>query len=391
MKRIAICCLVLVFLAVRASGYQVFEEPEEDDETVRGKRQQSGASLIDSIFNIPITAIKQTSQAAQTLSPGNAGAIESVLKIPVSTLEAVGNLIKNRQQNRYQTTPLSTTRPNRRYDVDQVNEVERRRRDEYKRRVEAQREQQRRWQEQLNRRRMDQLIQHNRRMQQQIVAEDERTHHSFYRDPFGFNALTKWVVGPHGVFNGHAGHGDGHVYQYYNPQKPLHFGGHHNQGTHRPTPTKPTIPQGSTVSTTTSTSSSTSTSFTSTSTNPPRPTHNYEVHENVDEGNNPFSWPNWFGIINVLTSATQQSYPSDDRLQNKIAPKKTKVRFDEPPLQNKIAPKDNDYFKAKYYAKARKNSSPEEELTGNEIDGNVGSGERLGLNERGARVLFPTN
>ncbi|OXU24649.1 hypothetical protein TSAR_004081 [Trichomalopsis sarcophagae] len=337
MKLIAICCLVLVFLTVRASGYQVFEEPEE---------------------------------------------------IPVSTLEAVGNLIKNRQQNRYQTTPLSTTRPNRRYDVDQVNEVERRRRDEYKRRVEAQREQQRRWQEQLNRRRMDQLIQHNRRMQQQIVAEDERTHHSFYRDPFGFNALTKWVVGPHGVFNGHAGHGDGHVYQYYNPQKPLHFGGHHNQGTHRPTPTKQSIPQGSTVSTTTSTSS---TSSTSTSTNPPRPTHNYEVHENVDEGNNPFSWPNWFGIINVLTSTTQQSYPSDDRLQNKIAPKKTKVRFDEPPLQNKIAPKDNDYFKAKYYAKARKNSSPEEELTGNEIDGDVGSGERLGLNERGARVLFPTN
>jgi hypothetical protein len=97
---------------------------------------------------------------------------------------------------------------------------------EIKKRFDLQLEQQRVYEEQLRRRRFELVLQHNKRMQEQIIQEDRRPYSHVYRDPYGFNALTKWIVGPRGVFNGHVGHGDGHVYQFFNQEKPLHFGAH---------------------------------------------------------------------------------------------------------------------------------------------------------------------
>ncbi|XP_058804381.1 putative uncharacterized protein DDB_G0282499 isoform X2 [Phymastichus coffea] len=372
-----------------------------NDEIARGKRQENGASYIDSIFNIPIQAIKSTSTAAQNWSPQNAGTIDSVLKIPITTLEAVSQLIKNRQQNKHQeTTPLSaasrpTRQPQRRYDnpttissedshrlgeeAKRLVEVEReRQREVIRRRVDAQREQQRLYIEQLHRRRFAQLQNYNDQMQQQITSADQRAHHKFYRNPFGFNALTKWIIGnnPQHTFNGHAGNGDGHVYQYYNEQRPLHFG--HHQELNRPVPTKPTPPSlsSTTVGTTTiSTSTLSSPTSTSTTSTTGAPSHSYQVFEIVDEGANPFTWPNWLGVINTLANNSPQTFL-----------KKQKNAFDEP-LQNKIAPKYNDYYKIKYVEAKKK--ALEAEITGNEIDGDVASGEARIVPAEG-KVLFPS-
>lgn len=100
--------------------------------------------------------------------------------------------------------------------------------------------------------------------------------------------------------------------------------------------------------------------------------------EVVDEGSNPFTWPNWFGILQALG-------------HHHGGGGNNKVRLEEqPPLQNKIAPRDEQQpaegFKSKY-VQARKNQlAREEELTGNEIDGEVGSGE-----VKDGKVLFPRN
>lgn len=52
--------------------------------------------MIDSVFNIPITAIKQTAAAVQAFSPENSETIDNVFKIPITTLQAVEKLVKNR-------------------------------------------------------------------------------------------------------------------------------------------------------------------------------------------------------------------------------------------------------------------------------------------------------
>lgn len=125
----------------------------------------------------------------------------------MTTLQAVSALIKNRQQS---TT--TTSQPIRREDTEELL------RDDLK----SQQERQRVWEEQVHKRRMDQMQRYNRRMQQKIRDEDAKR--NFHKDSYGFSSLgKKWTS--HRVESLHAGHGDGHVYQYYNRDRPMFFGG----------------------------------------------------------------------------------------------------------------------------------------------------------------------
>ncbi|XP_011494364.1 PREDICTED: uncharacterized protein LOC105359449 [Ceratosolen solmsi marchali] len=372
MKRISVYCLVLGFLTAQASAYMVHEEPEEEtDETIRGKRQQNNVGVIGNVFN------------------------NIAIKTPVTSIGTETELMTNKFQEAISANKTEAAKLEMKYNLttSSISDIKQRQRIEAKKLVESQREQLRIYEEQLRRRQFELVLQHNKRMQEQIVQEDKRPYSHIYRDPYGFNALTKWVVGSHGTFNGHTGHGDGHVYQFFNREKPLHFGGHRqrdNQSQQFPTPVKSALPLISTSTTTTTamtTSTSSRTSITSTST--ARPTRYYEVHEVVDEGINTFAWPNWFGIINALDKAT---YTRPDRVQNNIAPKKVKVKLNKLPPQNKIASRDQDDYKSKY-AQARKNyNASEAELTGNEIDSDLESSEkRLTMIERGEQILLPNN
>ncbi|XP_046615859.1 uncharacterized protein LOC124303098 [Neodiprion virginianus] len=97
---------------------------------VRRQSQSTDGEVIDNIFNIPITAIQQTSMAAQNLYPDGSSGIDSVFNIPVATLEAISNLIKNRNT-------LSQRRP-----ADASADIQKRRK-EKRDRIHAHRQEQR--------------------------------------------------------------------------------------------------------------------------------------------------------------------------------------------------------------------------------------------------------
>ncbi|XP_048512073.1 uncharacterized protein LOC125501116 isoform X2 [Athalia rosae] len=133
----------------------------------RFRRQSEGdnGEIIDNIFNIPITAIRQTAAAAQSIYPEGSSSIDSVFNIPVATLEAVGSLVKNRNA-------LAQRRP-----MDSMLSDYQKRRKERKDRLHAKRQ--------------------GQRLQQ--------------NDPFGVNALTDLLVGDRGFFSGHGSWG-GHLH-----------------------------------------------------------------------------------------------------------------------------------------------------------------------------------
>ncbi|XP_014205898.1 uncharacterized protein LOC106637573 isoform X2 [Copidosoma floridanum] len=317
MKRIALIWCLVVLLGT-TGAYRVHEdEPKEDGETTCENCQQTSATVIDGTFNKPSN--ETTSGPAQVVSPKKPGKTVSELKIPVKTSEAKGKETKlaRKSQRRYDQEPKL--------------------REQIRKSLEAQREQQRVHQRQLHRRQLELLQRYSKRLQQRVLAEQQER--SFYRDPFGFNAIAEWIVGPRVVIiSGHGGgHGDGHVYQYYNREKPLHFGG------------QPTRLLQATTRPLASTTASTATK--SRQSKVIGPTHLYAVHEAVDEGANPFTWPNWFGVLSVRTA----TYPLED---------------------NNGTPRGGgNYAKARKYDRMR-----EDEIANNEIDA-----------EGDAKVFFPPN
>ncbi|XP_070163209.1 uncharacterized protein [Polyergus mexicanus] len=149
----------------------------------RVRRQDSSAQngrLIDNIFNIPITAIRQTAAVAQVFSPENTQTIDNIVKIPVSTLEAVGTLVK------------ATT------DLRQQNAERIRNRQEWRERLMAIKEQERK---------RRQEIQDQRTQLTRVVRH-------YHRDPFGLNAWSDLLFGHHsrlgGVHRLHGSHGGLH-------------------------------------------------------------------------------------------------------------------------------------------------------------------------------------
>ncbi|KAM0727607.1 hypothetical protein ACS0PU_005856 [Formica fusca] len=149
----------------------------------RVRRQDSSAQngqLIDNIFNIPITAIRQTAAVAQAFSPENTQTIDNIVKIPVSTLEAVGTLVKTTTEQRQQ------------------NAERIRNRQEWRERLMAIKEQ---------KRKRKQEIQDQRTQLTRVVRH-------YHKDPFGLNAWSDLLFGHHsrlgGIHRLHGGHGGLH-------------------------------------------------------------------------------------------------------------------------------------------------------------------------------------
>ncbi|XP_047350904.1 uncharacterized protein LOC124949608 [Vespa velutina] len=258
---------------------------------INGDHLDQEEGVIDKIFNIPITAVKQTAIAAQSFTPENKETIDNIFQIPISTLEAVGRLVK-------------TTSSQRLENADEIQKRRQERRD----RIQAQREEQRLRREQIQ----------NERLQKKALRYPR--HHQ--NDPFGLNSLTKLFIGHHGAIyrpqqihsflgNYHCclsdGHGGNHgIHGSHGGVHEILGGGGH----------------GSNI---------------------------YQVHENIDEGNG--SVGTFFGHFSLN--------PSKDKIQNKIAPSindeqndpifdnistrrkdRSRYRYDEhPPLENKIAPR----------------------------------------------------
>ncbi|KAF7403242.1 hypothetical protein HZH68_006036 [Vespula germanica] len=261
---------------------------------IYGDRLDQKKSVIDKIFNIPITAVKQTAVVAQSFTPENKETIDNIFQIPISTLEAVGSLVKTTSSQR----------------LENADEIQRRRQ-ERRDRIQAQREEQRLRREQIQ----------NERLQKK--ASRYPRHHQ--KDPFGLNSLTKLFINHHGALykphqihsllgnyhccssNDHGGNNGGNHGSHGN------YGGVHEilgDSEHGP--------------------------------------NMYQVHEEINEEND--SVGTFFGHFSLNSSK--------DKLQNKVAPsidkerndsifenistrKKNKSRYpyDEPPLQNKVAPR----------------------------------------------------
>ncbi|CAL1685329.1 unnamed protein product [Lasius platythorax] len=148
----------------------------------RVRRQDPSAQngqLIDNIFNIPITAIKQTAAAAQVFSPENTQTIDNIVKIPISTLEAVGTLVKTTTEQRQQNA-----------------ERIRNSRQEMRERLMAIKEQKRKRKQEIQ----DQQSQLTR-----IVRH-------YHKDPLGLNAWSNLLFGHHagGLLGHHSGLGGIH-------------------------------------------------------------------------------------------------------------------------------------------------------------------------------------
>ncbi|KAK0179666.1 hypothetical protein PV327_005398 [Microctonus hyperodae] len=102
--------IVTLFCYEKTSSF-VFEDEgrsyrgqlSEDSRAASAGRRPSSSSYssritpsaIDSIFQIPLTLIQSTSSAVQSVSPNNANAINQFTNIPVKTLQAVGNLVRD--------------------------------------------------------------------------------------------------------------------------------------------------------------------------------------------------------------------------------------------------------------------------------------------------------
>ncbi|XP_076375665.1 uncharacterized protein LOC117226603 [Megalopta genalis] len=267
--------------------------------TMRVKRQSDsdGGQVIDNIFNIPITAIRQTAVAAQSFSPENSKTIDNVLQIPISTLEAVGNLVKSTSGQRAQN-------------AEEYQRIRQERRD----RLAAQRERQRQQREQIQ----------QQRLQQQQIKRTIKFHD---KDPFGLNALSNLLVGNHGLFGsygGHGGHG-GH----------MGLGGHGGNGNHG-------IHGGHGSGTNNG-------------------QHTYEVHENIEEDTAytwhgitaGFGTYHGSRPTNTITTIQNKIAPKDKKQitfnyenngYNKIASNTATNGLqneEDGPIQNKIAPKSN--------------------------------------------------
>ncbi|OAD61236.1 hypothetical protein WN48_00555, partial [Eufriesea mexicana] len=247
--------------------------------TKRQDVQDGGGHVIDSIFNIPITAIRQTAAAAQSFSPQNSQAIDSVLKIPVSTLEAVGTLVK-------------ATSDQRRLNADELQRIRQEKRD----RILAQRERQRLQREQ----------QQQQRLQQQ---HDKRNIKINKKNPFGLNALSV-LVSNHGLlgsiqgpFGGHGGHGGTH-------------GGQPGSGGYE---VHEQVEEDTNYS-----------------------WHGVTAGIGTYYGSRPSNTRITIQNKIAPRDEMLNRYPYDDtRIQNKIAPNVRLDYEDDPPLQNKVAPRNN--------------------------------------------------
>ncbi|XP_048512072.1 uncharacterized protein LOC125501116 isoform X1 [Athalia rosae] len=299
----------------------------------RFRRQSEGdnGEIIDNIFNIPITAIRQTAAAAQSIYPEGSSSIDSVFNIPVATLEAVGSLVKNRNA-------LAQRRP-----MDSMLSDYQKRRKERKDRLHAKRQ--------------------GQRLQQ--------------NDPFGVNALTDLLVGDRGFFSGHGSWG-GHLHDslsehlsnkfQFGSQLVSHFAGHgsahggsHGDGDQG---NDDHDDVGENVASASSSSISDN--------------DGYEVTEEPEDRRK--GWGSWFDFGNIFGGQSSSSAnrernkvaPRPDRrkygryedqdapLENKIAPKNSRTdhrrnyAYDQRPLENKIAPKDDRrYYQRKYNSDPR--------------------------------------
>lgn len=241
--------------------------------------------VIDKIFNIPITAIKQTATVAQSFNQENSQTIDNVFKIPVSTLEAVGTLVKAASEQR-------------RRNADDAQRMRQERRD----RISAVRERQRFQREQLQ----------QQRVKQQLVKKSIKNSN---KDPFDLNTLSllfsnHGVLGSiQGTFGGYkGGHGDQEV--------------HGGQGSGGGYQVHEDIEEDTNYS-----------------------WHGITAGIGTFSGSRPTSTR--VTVQNKI--AVKDEVPTDhsydtEQIQNKIAPK---IKGDEsrheedPPLQNKIAPKTN--------------------------------------------------
>ncbi|XP_060816842.1 uncharacterized protein LOC132907615 [Bombus pascuorum] len=281
---LGIICVLNAILYVATSETVILQRMKRQNDP-----SESG-HVVDSIFNIPITAIKQTGAAVQTFSPENSKAIDSILKIPVSTLEAVGALVKQTSGQRLQN-------------AEELQRIRQERRE----RILAQRERQRFQREQLQ----------QQRFKQQQMKRNIKNNN---KDLFGLNTLS-FLVSNHGIlgsiqgpFGGYSGFGGGHG----------GHGGHGNQGIHGG--------QGSTGGYEVHENVEEDTNYF---------WHGITAGFGTISGSRPSSAH--ISIQNKVAPKDKRPNKSYDdfRIQNKIAPNKENGLDyeDDPPLQNKIAPK----------------------------------------------------
>ncbi|XP_011701877.1 PREDICTED: uncharacterized protein LOC105458275 isoform X2 [Wasmannia auropunctata] len=281
------CCGFLSFLLLLGETYGAISKSR-----VRRQDAQSG-QLIDNIFNIPITALRQTASAAQIISPENMQTIDSILKIPVSTLEAVGALVKTTREQRQRIPENIQARQDRRE------------------RILALKEQKRKRKEEIQNQRLEQL---KRPVRQ-------------YKDPLGLNALSDLLVGHRagGLFGHHSGLGG--IHGLHGNRKIGHHGHgiHHGiHGGHRPQHTYEVHED---------VNEDTSFSW-----------HGLTAGFGSFTGTRPSSTS--IKIENKVAPKEKRQkiskYPSDNvNLQNKIVKIRNKPirKYDDPPLENKIAPR----------------------------------------------------
>ncbi|XP_046743213.1 uncharacterized protein LOC124409563 [Diprion similis] len=249
---------------------------------VRRQSQSRDGEVIDNIFNIPITAIQQTSAAAQNLYPDGSSGIDSFFNIPVATLEAVSNLVKNRNT-------LSQRRP-----ADVSTDIQKRRKEK-----------------------RDRILAHR---------QEQRLQH---KDPLGLNAFTDLLVGNHGLFSGHGFWGGlhGSLGDHFSSHLSSHFGGHGSSHGHGDGDDQDSFADNQDDSGMSSSSNEANDNV-------------YEVTEEVDEDKSGSG--GWFDF-NSWLGGHKTSSPS--RNQNKIAPRPERRKYSkyvddqDAPLENKIAPK----------------------------------------------------
>ncbi|KAK2584619.1 hypothetical protein KPH14_006969 [Odynerus spinipes] len=275
-------------------------------------RLAQNQDVIDKIFNIPITAVKQSAEAVQSFSPERKQAIDNVFQIPIATLEAVGNLVKSTSAQRLQN-------------ADEIQKKRQERRD----RIQAQKEEQRLRREQIQ----------NERLQKK-ASRYPRHHH---RDPLGLNSLTKFFIGHDGLF-----YKPNKLCSIFGDHQTWSSGGHGSHGSHgghgsHALRRQLRSPVGMLL---VGESSRDNKYYFTGGQGIHSSSSTYEVNEEVDEGNGP-SVGTFLGLFS--------SQPKD-QIQNKIAPwqgerdstleqsgtrrmDKSRFRYEELPLENKIAPR----------------------------------------------------
>ncbi|XP_031369519.1 uncharacterized protein LOC102672729 [Apis dorsata] len=274
----------IVFVVLNIIVYAIASEVPILHRIRRQDFSNENGQVIDKIFNIPITAIKQTATVAQSFNQENSQTIDNVFKIPISTLEAVGTLVK-------------ATSEQRRRNADDAQRIRQERRD----RISAQRERQRFQREQLQ----------QQRLKQQLVKKTKNNN----KDPFDLNTLSllfsnHGVLGSiQGTFGGYKGsHGDQEIH-----------GGQGNAGGYQ---VHEDIEEDTNYS-----------------------WHGITAGIGTFSGSRPTSTRVTIQNKIAVKDEIPSDHPYDtEQIQNKIAPKikGDKLRHEEDlPLQNKIAPKTN--------------------------------------------------